>query len=145
MDNQAAEASKVFPFGPNALSGYVRESHDHVLHSLILDWIKTIQIAVLSVGAAQILAENIAAISNLAPVLQKRMNRALRLSVCIQEMLRIGWYGELVVSLMQGRERIHGKGKYLVTFFQQLIQKVLILLVLRNADTENHYTEAVDE
>lgn len=145
MDDQAAEASKVFPFGPNALSGYVREGHDHVLHSLILDWIKTIQIAVLSVGAAQILAENIAAISNLAPVLQKRMNRALRLSVRVQEMLRIGRYGELVVSLMQGRERIHGKGKYLVTFFQQLIQKVLILLVLRNADTENHYTETVNE
>lgn len=145
MDDQAAEASKVFPFGPNTLSGYVREGHDHVLHSLILDWIKTIQIAVLSVGAAQILAENIAAISNLAPVLQKRMNRALRLSVRVQEMLRIGRYGELVVSLMQGRERIHGKGKYLVTFFQQLIQKVLILLVLRNADTENHYTETVNE
>ena len=71
------------------------------------------------------------------------MNRTLGLSVGVQEMLRIGWYGELIISLVQRRKRVHGERKNLIPLFQQLIQEAFILLGLRDADTEDHDAEPV--
>ena len=140
VNDQSTKASQVLSIGTDALSGYAWKRHDHALHGLVLDRVKSVHSTIFLVSSTQILAENIAAIPNVTPVLQKCVNGALSLSVSVQKMLRIIGDGELIVPLVQRCKRIHSKRKNLVALPQQLPQKVLILLILGNTDAENHHS-----